>query len=409
MTQTVSLEQLAARVAGGWPHPRVVVPGNFATPWPLVEALDTGVGEWTLHMLNAQAGVPHRAGLTLETAFVGPGMRRADTLRYVPCRLSMLPLLFQRALQPDVTVVHTTPPQDGVVSLGLEVNVLPGAIEATRANGGLVVAAVNPRMPFTYGDSVLPVEDIDLFVEIDQPLVSPVHVPPDESSALIGARVAERVPDGATLQAGIGAIPDAALGCLTDRRGLRVWTEMFSDGVLALDRAGALDRDHPLCASFLFGGAELYEFVDRNERVRMIRTEKSNDPARIAQQDQMVSINSALEVDLYDQANATRVRGEPYSGLGGQSDFVVGALHSRGGQALLALRSWHPRADVSTIVPMLSEPVTSFLHTAVVTENGTAEIWGRDSAETAHELIEQAAHPAAREDLREEAAALGLL
>lgn len=386
----------------------MVVPGNFATPWPVVEALDASLERWTLHMLNAQAGVPVREGLTLETCFVGAGMRGAPTLSYVPCRLSMVPLLLTRRLVPDVVVLHTTPPRDGVVSLGIEVNVLPGAVEAVRARGGLVVAAVNRHMPFTYGDAVLPLDDIDYVVEIDEPLRSPATIALDDASQVIGGRIAARVPDHATLQAGIGAIPDAALQGLLERRGLRVWSEMFSDGVLALEKAGAMDEEHPICASFIFGSPELYDWVDGNERVRMVRTEKANDPGRIANQPGMVSINSALQVDLCDQANASRMRGRIYSGLGGQSDFVVGALHSPGGQALIALRSWHPKADCSTIVPLIAEPATSFLHTAVVTEHGTADIWGADQARLTHELIEHAADPRAREQLWAEAATLGL-
>lgn len=408
MPQLISLEQLASRVSSGWPAPRVVVPGNFATPWPVVKALDTAVERWTLHMLNAQAGVPVREGLTLETCFVGPGMRGAPSLSYVPCRLSMVPLLLKRKLVPDVVVLHTSTPRGDAVSLGLEVNILPGAIEAVRARGGLVVAAVNRNMPFTYGDAVVPLHHIDLLVEVDEPLQSPAGFVLDDASREIGARLAARVPDNATLQAGIGAIPDAALQGLPHRRGLRVWSEMFSDGVLALERAGALDPDHPICSSFLFGSAELYDWVDGNARVRMVRTEKANDPARIANQPSMVSINSALQVDLCDQANASRMHGRIYSGLGGQSDFVVGALHSPSGQALIALRSWHPKADCSTIVPLIAEPATSFLHTAVVTEHGTADIWGADQSRLTRELIENAADPRARDDLWREAARLGL-
>ena len=406
--QTVSVDQLATLVAAGWPDPRVVAPGNFATPWPILDAFAERIERWTLHMLNPQRGVPVRDGITLETCFVGPGMRGAPTLSYVPCRLSMVPLLLTRRLVPDVVVLHTTLPRDGAVSLGIEVNVLPAAVEAVRAAGGMVVAAVNRHMPFTYGDAVLALDDIDYLVELEQPLTSPASFALDDASREIGGRIAARVPDRATLQAGIGAIPDAALQGLLDRQGLRVWSEMFSDGVLVLEQVGALDPHHPICASFLFGSPELYAWVDGNERVRMIRTEKANDPARIAQQPSMVSINSALQVDLCDQANASRMHGRVYSGLGGQSDFVVGALHSPGGQAIIALRSWHPKADVSTIVPQLAEPATSFLHTAVVTEHGTAEIWGADQPHLTREMIDKAADPRARDQLWQEAAVLGL-
>jgi acyl-CoA hydrolase len=210
------------------------------------------------------------------------------------------------------------------------------------------------------------------------------------------------------VQAGIGAVPDAALRGLLGRRGLRVWTEMFSDSVLALELAGALATDVPVVASYLFGSPELYEWVDGNDRVLMRRTEVTNSPTLIGQNPAMVSINTALQVDLFGQANASRIDARIHSGFGGQNDFIVGALHSPGGQALIALRSWHPKADCSTIVPMVDEPVTSFQMSAVVTEQGVADIFGRDQRTQARQLIEQAAHPSVREELAEEAAALGL-
>jgi acyl-CoA hydrolase len=184
---------------------------------------------------------------------------------------------------------------------------------------------------------------------------------------------------------------------------------MLSDGVLHLDAAGALDADEPLVASFLFGTPELYRWVDRNPRVRMLRTERTNDPGLIADRPSMVSINSALQVDLFGQVNASRLQARIYSGFGGQTDFLVGAIHSPGGQAFLALRSWHPRADVSTVVPLLEEPATSFQPSAIVTENGLARVWGLTESEQAREIIDQAAHPKVRDELVEEAHFLGLL
>jgi acyl-CoA hydrolase len=207
---------------------------------------------------------------------------------------------------------------------------------------------------------------------------------------------------------GIGGVPDATLNALTGRRGLRIWTEMFSDGVLALDRVGALEPHHPLTASFLFGSRELYDWLDGNHRVRMMRTEHTNDPGLIAQQRKMTSVNTALEVDLFGQANASRINARIYSGFGGQTDFIVGALHSAGGQSFIALRSWHPKADVSTVVPLVDEPVTSFQQSAIVTEHGVAELWGYDQQAQCRHIIRDAAHPQVREELWEEAAHLGL-
>lgn len=408
MTIHVDAQALGALLQALPPNPRVVVSGNFASPFTALRIVDESIPEWRLWALNPQKGLPSREGVTPETPFVGAGMRGNPRLRYVPCRLSLVPALFHTAMAPDVVLIHTSTPRHGVVSLGIEVNVLPAAIEACRARGGKVIAQVNPRMPFTYGDAIVPLSSVDVVFEADEALTSGHHGDLDDTSRLIGDRIAARIKDGSTLQMGIGAVPDAVLNALQERRGLRFWTEMFSDGVLALDRAGALNPDTPLAASFLFGSQQLYDWVDGNPRVRMVRTESTNDPGLIAQQPLMTSVNAALQVDLFAQANASRIRARIYSGIGGQTDFIVGALHAVGGQAFIALRSWHPKADVSTIVPLLDEPVTSIQHTAVVTENGLAEIWGRSQDEQARNLIFKAAHPDVREELAEEAVELGL-
>ena len=388
--------------------PRVVASGNFAAPTVLLSLLDRTLPGFRLHMLNAQHGIPSRPGVQHESAFVGPGMRTSSDLSYVPCRLSLLPRLFRTSLPPDVALIHTSLPHQGTVSLGTEVNILPTVIDEVRRRGGLVVAQMNAAMPYTFGDAVIPLEHVDHAIEVDVPLASPTLIAPDDASRIIGERVAARVVDGSVLQTGIGAVPDATLNELTARRGLSVWSEMFSDGVLALDRAGALNPTTPITASFVFGSAELYSWINRNDRVRLARTEKTNDPSMIGRNDNMVSVNTALQVDLFGQANASRIGRVIYSGFGGQTDFVVGAMHSHGGQALVALRSWHPKADRSTIVPLVDEPVTSFQMMAVVTEQGVAEVSGCDQRTQARNLIEHAAHPDVREELREEAQALHL-
>lgn len=398
------LSAVLSRVSAG---SRIVAGGNFATPGLALGVVDKALAEYRLFVLNAQPGVPDRDGVTLETPFVGPGMRGRRMLRYFPSRLSLVPHLLNGPLAPDVVLVHTSVPVGGTVSLGTEVNILPAAIDAVRARGGLVVAQLNPRMPYTYGDAVLPCDEVDYAIEADEPLTSPVPRPMSDESREIGERVAGLVADGATLQLGIGAVPDAVLAALTGRRGLAVWSEMFSDGVLGLDNAAALDPDLPVTASFVFGSAELYAWLDRNPRVRLLRTEKTNDPGVIARQRALVSVNSALQVDLFAQANASRVHGRIYSGFGGQTDFVVGALHSPGGRAIIALPSWHPKADVSTVVPRLAGPVTSFQHSFIVSEQGTARVWGHDSAEQAQQILDHVAHPGVRAELLEEGRRLG--
>ncbi|HEX6336119.1 MAG TPA: acetyl-CoA hydrolase/transferase C-terminal domain-containing protein [Jiangellaceae bacterium] len=389
------------------PGARVVCSGNFATPLYTLGLIDKAVESYRLYLLNAQRGIPDRAGVEHETSFVGPAMRH-PRLNYIPARLSLVPQMFHTTLPPDLVVIQTSPPREGTVSLGTEVNILPAAIEAVRRRGGLVIAETNPRVPFTFGDAVIPTDQIDYAISLDEPLASPAEYRPEATARHIGDQVASRVADGSTLQLGIGAIPDAALLGLVKHRGLRIWSEMISDGVLRLEQLGRLDPLVPITASFMFGSEELYEWADRNPRLRMLRTETTNDPSRIRAHDHMVSINTALQVDLYGQVNASRIKGCIYSGFGGQTDFIVGALHSRGGQAIIALRSWHPKADCSTIVPMVEEPVTSFQPTAVVTENGMAELFGRPERAQVAALIERAAHPRIRDELWEEALALGL-
>lgn len=406
--RTVDATALGERLAELPSGVRVVAGGNAAAPGAVLEILDGAVETYRLFMLNAHPGIPARPGVVHETCFVGAGMRRSPTLSYVPARLSLVPRLFATTLPPDVVVVTVSPPVDGLFSLGTEVNVLPAAIAACRARGGLVVAQVNRCMPWTYGDGVLAADDVAYVLEADAPLASPPLSVLDDDARGVGERLAALVPEGATLQMGIGTVPDAALPGLASRRGLSVWSEMFSDGVLHLDECGALDPAAPLVASFLYGTTALYDWVHRNPRVQVLRTETTNSPARIAEHRLMTSINTALQVDLFGQANASRISARIHSGFGGQTDFIVGALHSAGGQALMALRSWHPKADVSTIVPLVDEPVTSFQHTAVVTEQGVAQIFGSDEKRQARQLVENAAHPRVRDELREEAAALGL-
>lgn len=405
----VSEAELSSLFEGLPANPRCVVSGNFGTPYTLLDLFDKHVAAYRLHMLLAQRGIPDRPGVEYETTFVGPGMRNHPRLRYFPCRLSLVPALLSGPLIPNVVLIHTTPRQGDFVSLGVETNVLPAAIESVKRNGGIVVAQTNRAMPYTYGDSEVDCRLIDYHFEVEESIVSPEVHPLSEVERRIGDLVSREVPDGATIQIGIGAIPDAVLDALVTRRGLGIWTEVFSDGVLHLFRSGALDDLQPIHTSFVSGSYELYEWVNHNRRIRMRRTETSNNPGIIASQRMMTSINAALQVDLFDQANATRIHGRIYSGLGGSTDFLVGALHSVGGRALVTLRSWHDATDTSTIVGKLDEPTTHLQHSAVVTENGVARVFGLDERSQALALINDAAHPRARDRLLVEAERLGLL
>jgi len=407
--RVITAEQLKSVLANLPHNPRIIASGNFATPNTLLKVADENISEFRLHMLNAQPGIPDREGITYETAFVGHGMRRHPRLEYIPSRLSLLPVVIRDYARPDAVFIHTSELRHDTVSLGTEVNILPAAIETARAHGGLVIAQANKQMPYTYGNAQIYESEIDYLVEVDEPLLTKPETKFAPESLEIGQRIAALIEDHSTLQLGIGAIPDSVLASLKDRKGLRIWTEMFSDGVLDLFKMGVLDPDILLTASFIFGSQELYEWLHLNRRVQMLRTERTNDPSNIAKQAKMQSINAALQIDLFDQANASHVRGEIYSGFGGSTDFIVGALHSRGGRSFIALPSWHPKAQVSTIVPRLTENTTSFQHSFVVTEQGAAACFGRTQSEQALNLITHAAHPSAKEELIAAASELKLL
>ncbi|CAB4661414.1 MAG: 4-hydroxybutyrate CoA-transferase [Actinobacteria bacterium] len=407
--RVITLQQLKSILAGLPDNPRIVASGNFATPKTLLNLANEVVPEFRLHMLNAQPGIPDREGVTYESAFVGAGMRRHPRLNYIPSRLSLLPVLYRDHYRPDVVMLHTSPPRFDTVSLGTEVNILPAAIEAARARDGIVIAQSNVQMPYTYGDAQIYENEIDYLVEVDEPLEVKPPTQLTDTAQEIGSRIASYIEDNSTLQLGIGAVPDAVLAGLTERKGLRIWTEMFSDGVLDLFKAGILDDEILLTASFVFGSRELYDWLHLNRKVRMMRTERTNDPSQIARQAKMISINAALEIDLFDQANASHVRGEIYSGFGGSTDFIVGALHSRGGKSFMALPSWHKKANVSTIVPRLTSNVTSFQHSYVATENGIADCFGHSQNEQARNIIDNAAHPSVRDELRKHARDFGLI
>lgn len=383
--------------------PRVVVSGNFATPMTLLNAFDAVVPAYRLFILNPHGAIPTREGVTYESPFLGPAIRdRPRQLEYLPMRLSLVPSLLASVRKPDVVLIHVSRQRGDHVSLGTEVNILPGAIEQTRRNGGLVVAQINDLMPYTYGDSELSVDQIDFAISADEPLQSPSALDPDQGIATtIAGLVTELIEDGATLQLGIGAIPNAVAAQLTKRRQLRIWSEMISDGVLNLERVGALDVDHALVASFLFGSSELYAWCDSNPRLRLVRTEIVNDPSNIAQQPAMTAINSAIQVDLFGQANANFVNGRFYSGIGGQADFTVGSLHANGGHSIIALPSWHDKSASSTVLERLDGPVTSFQHSAIVSEQGVAMLFGRSSGDQATAICNNVAHPKVRDQLSE--------
>lgn len=340
--------------------------------------------------------------------FVGANVRGAvasGEADYIPVFLSEVPALFSRGVLPlDVAMVQVSPPdRHGFCTLGVSVD---ASLEAVR-QAKHVIAEINPQMPRTHGDGLLHVDDIDFGVEIDAPLPEmPTPVLTDVELA-IGRHCAGLIDDGATLQMGIGAIPDAVLASLGDHRGLGVHTEMFSDGVIDLVEAGVITgehkRKHPgkLVGSFLMGTQRLYDFVDDNPQIAMLAADYVNDTAVIRRNPKVTAINSAIEVDLTGQVAADSIGTRQYSGVGGQMDFIRGASLSPGGKPIIALPSATRRGE-SRIAPVLksgASVVTTRAHVHwVVTEYGVADLYGRTLRQRARALID-VAHPDHREDL----------
>jgi acyl-CoA hydrolase/GNAT superfamily N-acetyltransferase len=347
--------------------------------------------------------------------FIGPNVRdavadgRAD---YTPIFLSEIPHLFHSGrLVNDVALVQVSPPDEhGYCSFGVSTDIVKSAAENARR----VICEVNENTPRALGDCFMNVRDIDRLVPSDLPILEAPQGEPDRLAKDIARHIADLIEDGATMQLGIGTIPDAVLHFLTDRTDLGIHTEMFSDGVIALVEKGVITNARKtlhrgkIIASFVLGSRKLYDFIDNNPMVEFHPTEYTNDPFIIAQNEKMVSINSALEIDLTGQVCADSLGTMFYSGIGGQVDFVRGASRSKGGKAIIALPSTAANGTLSRIVTTLKPGagvVTSRgdVH-YVVTEYGAAYLHGKTIRERAMALI-QIAHPKFRPWLMAEAKA----
>ncbi len=351
--------------------------------------------------------------LRVNTMFISANIRKAvqeGRADFTPVLLSEFPLLFKRKILPvDVALIHVSPPDEhGFCSLGIEVGLTKSAAESAK----MIIAEVNQQMPRTLGDSFIHVSRLNHVVPVDYPLPElPMGAEgPSEIVESIAGHIAELIPDGATMQLGIGAIPDAVLKFLFEKKDLGIHTELFSDGIIDLVEAGVLTNArktlHPgkIIAGFILGTSTLYRWVDDNPIIELHPTEYVNDPFVIAQNERMVAINSAIEVDLTGQVCADSIGHKLYSGVGGQLDFIYGASRSRGGVPIIALPS--TAKDISRIVVALKPGagvVTSRNHVRyIVTEYGIADLYGKTIRQRAQSLI-NIANPVFREELTRQA------
>ncbi|MDP1715889.1 MAG: acetyl-CoA hydrolase/transferase C-terminal domain-containing protein [Anaerolineales bacterium] len=405
---------------------RVFLTGNVSVPQTLLAALveiaptlkDVEICQ-ALTVGAADYVDPAMEGhLRVNSMFISANIRKAvqeGRADFTPVLLSEFPLLFKQGILPlDVAIVHvSTPDEHGFCSLGVEVGLTKTAAESAK----VVIAEVNEKMPRTLGDSFIHVSRLTHIVPVNYDI--PELPMADEGDAEIVQKVAGHVagliPDGATMQLGIGGIPDAVLKYLFDKKDLGIHTELFSDGVIDLVNAGVLTNArkslHPgkIVAGFILGTKRLYEWVDDNSMIELHRTEYVNDPFVIAQNDRMVAINSAIEVDLTGQVCADSIGPKLYSGVGGQLDFIYGASRSKDGVPIIALPSTAVMRDgtqISKIAAMLKHGagvVTSRNHVRfVVTEYGVADLYGKTIRQRAQALI-KIAHPQFQEELQRQA------
>ena len=405
---------------------RIFLTGNVSVPQKVLSALvdyapnleNVEVCQ-ALTIGSADYVKPELEGhLRVNTLFISHNVRKAvheGRADFTPVLLSEFPLLFKQGHLPlDVAIIHVSVPDEhGFCSLGVEVGLTKTPAESAK----VIIAEVNQQMPRTLGDSFIHVSRLNHIVPVDYPIVEMPMSDEGNSDVVenIAGHVAELIPDGATMQLGIGAIPDAVLKYLHHKKDLGVHSELFSDGVIELVNMGVMTNArkslHPgkIIAGFMLGTKALYDWSDDNPLIEFHRTEYVNDPFVIAQNERMVAINSAIEVDLTGQVCADSIGPKLYSGVGGQLDFIYGASRSKGGVPVIALPSTTTLKDgtlVTRIAAMLKEGagvVTSRNHVRyVVTEYGVADLYGKTIRQRASQLI-NIAHPDFRADLEKQA------
>ncbi|RAJ85631.1 acyl-CoA hydrolase [Chitinophaga dinghuensis] len=354
----------------------------------------------------------HVHSFQIDTFFVGKNIRKAvneGRANYVPMFLSEIPKYFRTMEKPiDVALVTVSPPdKNGYCTLGVSCDVSKSAIDLAP----VIIAEINPHMPRVLGDGVIHISRISAAVEVDYPIYEQQVKPPSETELSIGRHAATLVEDGATLQMGIGGIPNAVLKSLYSHKDLGIHTEMFSDGIIDLVEKGVITGRHKaiqpglLISSFAIGSRKLYDFVDNNLIVRLLNVEFVNNPTNIRKNPKVTAINSAIEIDIFGQVCADSIGVRQYSGVGGQMDFMRGAALSQGGKPIIAIPSTTSKG-ISRIVSRLqpgASVVTTRAHVHyVVTEYGIACLQGKNLKQRAQELI-NIAHPDHREQLSRDA------
>ena len=410
----ITAEDAARKIQSGY---RVFITGNCSTPLTFMDALIARHQQLREVEVVNLLDVSPKEYITPDIAehirvnnlFIGPNQRKAvnqGLADFTPIFLSEVPRLFLSGRYVlDVAVIHVSPPDaHGYCSYGVEV----GVTKSASQTAGLVIAEVNPNMPRTLGDSFIHIDQIDYFIDVNYQLPEIVPAPLTDVQCQIARHIAEYIPDGATLQTGIGGIPDAVLRHLSNHRNLGVHTELFSDGVMDMIEAGVITNArksvHPgkVVAGFVLGSHKLFSYIHDNPIFELHPTEYVNNPFVIAQNDRMVSINSAIEVDITGQVCADSIGTRFYSGVGGQLDFVRGAARSTGGMSFIALPSTARDNTVSRIVPVLNPGagVTTTRNDVrmIATEYGVADLWGLSIRERVYALV-NIAHPDFREDL----------
>ena len=406
---------------------RIYVGGGAGVPVELTQGLtkrapDLKDVELTHILTFAEApyvNPEYQENFRVNALFIGHNVRKAvqeGRADFTPIFLSEIPRLFREGYLPiDVALISVSPPdQHGFCSFGVEVGATKPAAESAK----IIIAEVNKQMPRTLGDSFIHVSRLNHIIEVDYPIPEAPQGGATDDHLKIGEHIASMIPNGATLQMGIGSIPDAVLKCLGNHRDLGIHTELFSDGVIDMVESGVITCSqktfHPgkIVAGFLFGTKRLYEFIHNNPLIELHPTDYVNDPFNIAQNDKMIAINSALQIDLTGQICADSIGPRFYSGVGGQIDFIRGAARSKGGVPIVAFPSTARKGTLSRIVPMLNEgsgvvTTRNDVH-YVVTEYGVASLYGKSVRQRALELIQISA-PQFRDELMQQAKSIGFI